>query len=66
LGNARSRESLTADPIELALAKALAEAAAAGRFDVVGQLARELEMRRLGQPSNVVAFEPGKRRRTDR
>jgi hypothetical protein len=31
------------DPLELALASALSQAAAAGRFDVVGQLARELE-----------------------
>ncbi|MDE2104563.1 MAG: tyrosine-type recombinase/integrase [Patescibacteria group bacterium] len=35
------------DVVEAALAKALGEAAAAGRFDVVAQLARELEARRL-------------------
>jgi hypothetical protein len=33
------------DAVEMALAKALTEAAAAGRFDVVAELARELEAR---------------------
>lgn len=36
-----------ADVVEAALAKALEGATAAGRFDVVAQLARELEARRL-------------------
>jgi hypothetical protein len=35
------------DPVEVALAKALEGATVAGRFDVVAQLARELEARRL-------------------
>jgi hypothetical protein len=34
--------------VERALASALARAADAGRFDVVSQLARELEARRKG------------------
>jgi hypothetical protein len=34
------------DPVEAALAKALQEASAAGRFDVVAQLAGELQARR--------------------
>jgi hypothetical protein len=38
--------------VESALAVALTEAARAGRFDVVAQLARELEARRLAR-SNV-------------
>jgi hypothetical protein len=37
------------DPVEAALARAVTEAAAAGRFDVVGLLARELEARRLAR-----------------
>jgi hypothetical protein len=42
------------DHVELALAKALSQAAEAGRFDVVAQLARELEARRLARLPNVV------------
>ncbi|MBX3200625.1 MAG: hypothetical protein KF850_05395 [Labilithrix sp.] len=42
------------DALERAIAKALEAAAAAGRFDVVAQLARELEARRLASSSNVV------------
>ncbi len=44
------------DPIEAALADALSKAAAVGRFDVVAQLARELEARRLAREPNVVAL----------
>lgn len=39
--------SARCDVVERALAVALVEAAVAGRFDVVAQLARELEARRL-------------------
>jgi hypothetical protein len=42
--------------VEDALAFALAEAAKVGRFDVVAQLAKELEARRLADASNVVAL----------
>ncbi len=35
------------DPVEVALARALADASAAGRFDVVLQLVKELKARRL-------------------
>ena len=35
------------DPVDMALARALADASSAGRFDVVLQLAKELEARRL-------------------
>jgi hypothetical protein len=35
------------DPVDVALARALADASTAGRFDVVLQLAKELEARRL-------------------
>jgi hypothetical protein len=38
-----------ADEIESALARSLELAAAASRFDVVSQLARELEARRLAR-----------------
>jgi hypothetical protein len=37
------------DPVEDALARALTEASAAGRFDVVAQLAGELQARRLAR-----------------
>jgi hypothetical protein len=43
--------------IEAALAMALVQAAAAGRFDVVAQLARELEARRLARAGNVIRLE---------
>jgi hypothetical protein len=48
------------DGIEAALAQALDAAAAAGRFDVVAQLAKELEARRLAQ-TNVVRLYPKRR-----
>jgi hypothetical protein len=35
------------DPVDVALARALVDASTAGRFDVVLQLAKELEARRL-------------------
>jgi len=44
------------DPVEAALADALTRAAAAARFDVVAQLARELEARRLAREPNVVSL----------
>jgi hypothetical protein len=47
----------TMDVVETALAKALAQAAAAGRFDVVAQLARELEARRQARAGNVVRLD---------
>ena len=50
------------DNVELALAKALQQAANAGRFDVVVQLARELEARRLARSSNVVRLDHRDRR----
>lgn len=46
----------TVDVIEAALAKALEAAAAVGRFDVVAQLARELEARRLVRERSRVPF----------
>jgi hypothetical protein len=64
-GDATAREgsaSLTAsaaplvDPVEVALADALSQAAAGGRFDVVAQLAKELEARRLARARNVLPF----------
>jgi hypothetical protein len=47
-------EALTAED---ALARALALAAEAGRWDVVAQLARELEARRLDGVGNVVRLD---------
>lgn len=45
------------DAVEDALAKALEAAAAAGRFDVVAQIAEELKARRLASAGNVVSIE---------
>jgi hypothetical protein len=45
-----------ADVVLAALAVALEAAAKAGRFDVVSQLARELEARRLAGSPNVVTL----------
>jgi hypothetical protein len=42
--------------VEAALAVALERASAAGRWDVVAQLARELEARRLAREPNVVVM----------
>jgi len=53
------------DIVEQALAKALAQAAEAGRFDVVAQLAKELEARRLARLTNVVALDAGRRVRQE-
>jgi hypothetical protein len=50
------------DPVEQALASALTTAAAGGRFDVVAQLARELEARRLARAGNVVVLDSGRRK----
>ena len=44
------------DAVEEALTGALTEAAKAGRFDVVAQLAKELEARRLARSTNVVSI----------
>jgi hypothetical protein len=64
-GDAKQREvsalSPDGDAVEEALAGALARAAEARRFDVVAQLAKELEARRLANAGNVVPFS---RRRT--
>jgi hypothetical protein len=49
--------------VETALARALAEASAAGRFDVVVRLATELEARRLARMGNVVVLDAKKRER---
>jgi len=51
--------------VELELARALGKAAAAARFDVVAQLAKELEARRLARLTNVVKLD-GTRRPRDR
>jgi hypothetical protein len=47
-----------ADVVEEGLAKAIAEAAVAGRFDVVVQLAREIEARRLARAENALPPQP--------
>jgi integrase len=70
-GNSSAPESAThsscvadgSDPVDAALASALTEAAAAGRFDVVAQLARELDARRVKASAPVIdlATRRGKR-----
>lgn len=50
--------------VEAALADALGKAAAAGRFDVVAVLARELESRRLASTPNVLELPSKAGRRT--
>jgi hypothetical protein len=55
-GNQGVPEALV-DPVEFELARALGRAADAGRFDVVAQLAKELEARRLARFTNVVAID---------
>ena len=57
------RDGDRVDPVEAALADALTKAAAAERWDVVAQLARELEARRLTRAANVVVLS---RARADR
>jgi hypothetical protein len=63
--NGPSEEGEGSDGVEPALARALAQAAEAGRFDVVAQLAKELEARRLGRMGNVVALPTKTRQRGD-
>jgi hypothetical protein len=53
---------LRSDAVEEALASALTEAMEAGKWDVVSQLARELEARRLARAGNVVSLHPERKR----
>ena len=50
------------DAVERVLSTALEAATVAGRFDVVAQLARELEARRLAREPNVVPMRKARRR----
>ena len=51
-------DSLNASPdVESVLARAIEAATPAGRFDVVAQLCRELEARRLARLGNVVSID---------
>jgi len=60
----RSDCGVTIDAVEEALATALAEASAGGRWDVVAQLARELEARRSAREApNVVILGNERRQR---
>jgi len=53
-GNPVGQNKESTDPVEYSLAKALEAAAAAGHFEVVMQLARELEARRLARIVDAV------------
>jgi hypothetical protein len=55
--------SAPGDPVEAAISHALYCSAEAGRFDLVAQLARELEARRLSRAGNVVALDAKGRQR---
>lgn len=55
-GTPQPEVGMAGDAVEEALAAAITAATAAGRFDVVGQLARELEARRVARAGNVVAL----------
>ena len=57
------RSGNAGDVVEAALAKALEGAAAACRFDVVAQLAKELEARRMARSENVVDLAARRERR---
>jgi hypothetical protein len=46
----------SAETVEAALAEAIRAATSAGRWDVVGRLARKLEARRMARAANVVAL----------
>jgi len=62
-GDAKQREvSASGDVVEAALVKALGEASAAGRFDVVALLAGELQARRFAG-GGVVTLEAKRRQR---
>lgn len=50
----------THSTVEDALARAIEGAVAAGRWDVVMQLARELEARRLAAAGNVEKLDPNR------
>jgi hypothetical protein len=52
-GNPVGQNRDSTDPVEYSLAKALEAAAVAGRFEVVIQLTRELEARRLARAGDV-------------
>ena len=60
-GPYHSGVSSSAVDVETGLAAALLRAAEAGRFDVVAQLAHELEARRLARVGNVVGPDEGER-----
>ena len=51
------------DPVEIALATAIERASAAGEWAAVGQLARELEARRLAAQARVVDIGAERRNR---
>jgi len=60
----RCETGVNVDSVEGALARAVEGATSAGRFDVVAQLCRELEARRLARAGNVVQLESKRGRRS--
>jgi hypothetical protein len=63
VGQSWGNRDVGGDEVEAALARALTQAADAARFDVVVQLARELEARRLARSGNVVRLEDEREKR---
>jgi hypothetical protein len=57
-----SERVASGDAGEAALANALAAAASAGRFDVVAQLARDLEARRQARAGNIVLLDQARQK----
>jgi hypothetical protein len=57
-GQCWGNPSSLGDPVDAALARALDRASEDGRYDVVMQLARELEARRLARLPNAPRVEP--------
>lgn len=67
LSSPRTIRDDSIDAVEAALATALERASAAGEWGAVGQLARELEARRVATTSsNVLALDVEKARRGER
>ena len=60
-GASETAPKSSAKDMETALAAALSRAAEAGRFDIVAQLARELEARRLARAGSAVRLDDRER-----
>jgi hypothetical protein len=57
-------QNASVDPVEAALANAITQAVASGKFDIVAQLCRELEARRLARSRATNILKPARLPRT--